>query len=373
MDRSKQNRIRLLRLLLVACLGLTACQSIGASGIQRDRTGYAEAIAASWKRQMLLNIVKLHYFDTPVFVDVASIVGAYQLEGQIGVGSSLLPHTTLSSAGKSASSVTGSNYLTLGVEGSYIERPTITYAPLAGEKFIAALLRPIPPDIVFAMIGAGHPAQFILPLAVDAIDGYYNRSATLGRTRPPDPTFERLVEAFGRLQQAGAIGTRSETHDKQTQTWVWFRPGRSTDADADIAFIKRVLGLTAARNEFRLAAGQQAHGPDEIVLLTRSMQQILANLGAGVHVPKHDVAEGRATAVPPPPTGQSGGYPFISVHAGDTPPPDVFAAVQYHGHWFWISDRDLASKRTFMFLMIFSSLAESGVAPQTPILTLPVR
>jgi hypothetical protein len=360
-------------LYVVACFGLAACQNIGTSGIERDRVGYADAMAASWKRQMLLNIVKLRYFDTPVFVDVSSIVGAYQIEGQASLGSSMLPHTTVSSTGSRTTS-TGSSYLTLGVEGSYLERPTITYAPLAGEKFVAALLKPIPPEILFAMIGSGHPADFILRIGLDAIDGFYNRSATLGRTRAGDPTFDRIVDALGRIQQAGALGSRTEKHGSQTQTWVWFRQGRGGEVGADIDFIKRQLGLTPAKNEFLIASDQQTHGPDEIVLLTRSMQQILANLGAGVQVPKQDVAEGRATAIPPlPPDAGHGGYPFIHVSAGTDAPQDAFAAARYHGHWFWIDDRDLNSKRTFMFLMIFSSLAETGVVPQTPLLTLPVR
>lgn len=360
-------------LYALACLGLAACQSIGAGGIERDRIGFSDAMAASWKRQMLLNIVKLRYFDTPVFIDVSSIVGAYQIEGQASLGSSVLPHTTSSGSSSKTSSTLG-NYLTLGVEGSYLERPTITYAPLTGEKFVAALLKPIPPEMVFAMIGAGHPASFILRISLDAIDGFYNRSATLGRTRSGDAMFDRIVDTLGRIQQAGALGTRTEKHDGQTRTWVWFRLGRGADVDADIDFIKQQLGLKSARNEFLLAADQQNHGPDEIVLLTRSMQQILANLGAGVHVPKEDVAEGRATGVPALPSPASGGgYPFIRVHAGAFAPQDAFAAANYHGHWFWIDDRDLDSKRTFMFLMIFSSLAETGVVPQTPILTLPVR
>jgi hypothetical protein len=35
--------------------------------------------------------------------------------------------------------------------------------------------------------------------------------------------------------------------------------------------------------------------------------------------------------------------------------------------------RDLDSKRLMMFLMVFSSLAETGVAPQVPLITIPAR
>ena len=47
------------------------------------------------------------------------------------------------------------------------------------------------------------------------------------------------------------------------------------------------------------------------------------------------------------------------------------ARYRYRGQAFWIDDRDLASKRMFTFLRMFSSIAETGVAPQAPVLTIP--
>jgi hypothetical protein len=54
-------------------------------------------------------------------------------------------------------------------------------------------------------------------------------------------------------------------------------------------------------------------------------------------------------------------------------PSDAYAAVRYRDHWFWIDDRDLASKRAFTFLRIFSSIAETGSVPQVPVLTIPAN
>jgi hypothetical protein len=59
-----------LTLVIAAAFVTTGCQSIGAGSVQRDRLGYANAIGTSWKEQTLLNIVKLRYLDTPVFLDV---------------------------------------------------------------------------------------------------------------------------------------------------------------------------------------------------------------------------------------------------------------------------------------------------------------
>jgi hypothetical protein len=47
--------------------------------------------------------------------------------------------------------------------------------------------------------------------------------------------------------------------------------------------------------------------------------------------------------------------------------------VRYQDSWFWIDNRDLKSKRVFTFLMVFSSIAETGAAPQVPIVTIPAN
>jgi hypothetical protein len=54
-------------------------------------------------------------------------------------------------------------------------------------------------------------------------------------------------------------------------------------------------------------------------------------------------------------------------------PADACAAVPYNGYWYWIDDTDIASKRTFTFLMILFSLAETGQTTASPVVTVPSR
>src|SRR5262249_9427591 len=168
---------------------LSGCSHLGPSTIPRDRFNYSSAVADSWKEQTLLNIVKLRYLDLPVFLDVGQIVSGYSLETAANVGGQI----------SSANAIQG-NSLLLGGSGRYTDRPTITYAPLTGDKFVRGLMEPIPPQSIFSLIQSGYAADFVLGLGVDAMNGLRNQSFALGSQRTADPDFIRAIRLFRQIQ-----------------------------------------------------------------------------------------------------------------------------------------------------------------------------
>src|SRR5678815_234170 len=97
-------------------LALAGCHSLGPYTVSRDRSEYAASISESWKRQTLLNIVKLRYLDPPIFVDVGQIVAGYSFETLL-TGSTSFPETD-SFGGRTVGA---------GASARYTDRPTITY------------------------------------------------------------------------------------------------------------------------------------------------------------------------------------------------------------------------------------------------------
>jgi len=151
----KASLIHLTKLSIVLCasgvLGISGCTHLGPKTVTVDRSDYGSAIAESWKQQTLLNIVKLRYMDLPVFIDVASVVSGYSMQTGVSVNGTL----------SSEKAIQG-NYVAAGGQAIYTDRPTITYVPMTGEKFLRGLITPIDPKSIFFMLQAGYAADFIL-------------------------------------------------------------------------------------------------------------------------------------------------------------------------------------------------------------------
>jgi hypothetical protein len=98
----------------------------------------------------------------------------------------------------------------------------------------------------------------------------------------------------------------------------------------------------------------------------------MLQLGFGIDLPATHAASGRALPGQRRP-GEAESTPLVRIHSGTEAPEDAYSAVPYKGYWYWIDDSDIASKRTFTFLMILFSLAETGQASASPVVTVPTR
>jgi hypothetical protein len=347
----------------LALLLLAACTHIGPQSIPLDRSDYSAAIAESWKQQTLLNIVKLRYMDLPVFVDVASIVAGYSMQ------------TGVSLSGTASSPGAGQgDFVTAGGSAIYTDRPTITYVPLTGEKFLRGLITPIDPKNIFFMLQAGYAADFILGLTVESLNGVRNRSTAGGVVREADPDFVEAMRLLREVQIAGAVGLRVEEDKAREQAGVVFfrREGLPQDVLDKCAEIRRLLRLPAEQQNFLLTYSPVRGTDSELSVNSRSMLQIMAAFSSYMDVPQEDLDLSHAT--PSFERGADGAaYDAVRIHSGKERPTSAFAAVLYRNTWFWVDDGDLKTKRALTAVMFFFTLTERRSDEPLPLVTIPAQ
>lgn len=339
------------------------CAHLGPKSIAVDRFDLSTAVADSWKQQTLLNVVKMRYMDLPVFVDVSSIVAGYSMETSGSVGAQFFSGTT-----------SPDDSLSLGVAGKFTDRPTITYVPLTGEKFLRGLITPIDPKHIFFMLQSGYPADFILGLTVESINGVRNRSTAGGSAREADPEFIRALELLREVQAAGAFGMRVEEDKvKGSMAVVFFR---RDDVPADIleksAEIRRLLRMPAEPLKFTLTYSPMRGADTEMTVNSRSMLQIMVAYASYLDVPEEHLKE--HSALPAfenlsPDDRRS----KVRIHSGKDKPASAYAAVRYRDYWFWIDDGDWQTKRALTAIMFFFTMAETGGNEQLPLITIPAQ
>jgi hypothetical protein len=355
-------------LLLTTLLPLLPGCALGPDSIKHDRFDYTETISSSWKQQMLINMVKLRYGDTPVFLDVVSVISQYSLETTADLRFSWVH--PVASVGDSKST---------GASAKYTDRPTITYSPLSGERFARSIMKPIPPPALLSLIQAGYPIDLVLRACTQSVNGIRNRYGGLARSRQADPEFYPLLERLRRMQNSGALSLRVGTLDKTGEkgsenegVLMTFRGKVNADLEQDVAEVRKTLGLDPNAREFKIAYGAMAASDKEVAILSRSMLEIIIDLGSNIQVPAQHVAEKRTGPTMPPESLNGIEIPaLIRIASSSKKPDDSFVAVPYKDHWYWIDDKDVRSKAIFSFLMFVFSLTETQGKEGAPIVTIP--
>lgn len=336
---------------------VAGCTNYGATILPKDRAAYNQAISSSWEEQTLLNIVKLRYLEAPLFLDVASVVSGYTLERSVSM------------AGQRASSdAIQGNWFNMGAGGRLTDRPTITYTPTTGERFSRQFMTPLPPDRVLFLIQSGWPADLILNITVEAINGLRSQNTGGLNARTGDPDYYRVLELMRQVQLSGAVSMRiHESKEKGRSTALILRRTKIEDEIVEAsAEIVRLLGLNPDVREMVVDYGFIAASDAEISMATRSLLQIMLELAMQADVPAEHAEAGYCV-----PVRDDLEHRNFRVHVSKKAPEHASVSVFYRDHWYYIADNDLQSKRVFAFLMLLFSVTEGASNEGLPLVTIP--
>ena len=340
------------------------------SRAQGDPGTLNETAAQTNAEQMLRNIVRLRYGDTPYFLEVSSVSTSATVSANVARERRWCRWASIRRSPQARA-------------WRLSQTPSFVFQPLAGEKFAKQLLRPLDLRTLALLRAAGFGLREILLVFADAINGVPNApAATLYAPRVmPD--------------------------------WSSFQPRRRPDR------APRVRGLAAARRRLRRRCASRRARPRSVTVdrSRRGRERRVPGVrrpaqprSAGTHLPRGSGSGWRwgpqhrvAAAIDPrgdafPVQGRRrarcrrrgrtgagterrrGSAVRLEPDAGRRHPHrlprrrpgDAYVRVRAHERWFYIDARDIASKQTFALLETAYALQAGDVPPVTTILTLPI-
>ncbi len=331
--------------------------SVGPDTVSRDRFNYGEALAVSQREEILQNLVRIRYVESPIFLTISTVVNQYSIEGSIDAGFGW-------AFGGTGPGTTN----TIGGESRYYDRPTITYAPMNGDQFVEAYLRPILPQSLMSLVQSGYQIDFLFPLMLQSINGHGNANHMARQDRFASPSFTRIVELMNELQLGGTLRVRSfpSTPDAPAARVYleWTKPTDSDEAKKVIELVE-LLGLPPDAKRAEVVFGEPVEG--KIALLTRSTMSILMDVASYIEIPPEDVEQGLVRRGMPSDEGRRS---LMRVRSGKHKPRDAYVAIQHRGTWFWIAQNDVDSKVCFLSLVILANISQQNNR-SGPILTIP--
>ena len=361
-------RLKILVLLLFTMTFTTmGCFNIGPHAMKNEWLKYNNVISNIEDQQNLLNLVKLRYNDSPKMLAVTNI------NSQLLLGSE--------DSGMSYSFSEGAtplgNRFSFFLFPKYEDKPTITYQPLQGEKFVKNILEQISLDVLMLLNNSGWSVERIFRLCIQDINGIRNAPGASGPTPDYAPEYKDFLivaELMRTLQRQNFINLNYELIDVESTLVLSFAE-EALELPETLKLIE-MLRLTPNKTDYPLVINVMDHNPNHVSIRTRSVMGILYLLSQSVEVPQEDVRKGKLTT-----TKYADGRPFywsglfsnlFQIKSSSEKPSDAFVRIKYRGSWFYIDDTDVESKRTYSLFSQIFAIQAGKIKVERPTLTLPI-
>ena len=376
--------------VLLSSLLIHGCAWFGGKALPANRNSYNIALQRSNDEELLLNLVRLKYRDTPLFLKVGSI------SSQSSFTSSATASATLP--------VTGTDIFGLGGDASLSVKPTVNYTPLQGKEFNQQYLSRVKLETILLLIHSGWRIDRIFSVCLQRLGPYGNAVSASSPTPALAPEFEefaRVAKLFHVMQFAdvfevsllqvprGPIKPENQKYvplllvdrkprgKKENSKWTKTHEDKLKNlldlAEDEMGFI---LGTAKElpRVEHCQKCNKYFQARKYLRVETRSLAGIMYFLSQSVQIPPQD--QRLVTQ-----TKDENGSPFdwekvlgdtLKVHPAKEEPQNSAVKVNYRNSWFYLNDADQNSKSTFSMLTQIFALQAGEIESHAPVLTLPV-
>jgi hypothetical protein len=337
--------------LVILIISFSGCVKYGPVFLKSERSLYNQAIQKTNDEQLLLNLVRLKYHDTPLFMGVNHIASQFTLQKNIGLS------TQLESGAKGIFTPDASTFVE--------EKPTISYSPLQGEKFVKGVLTAVSLKTVVLLFNSGWSIERIFKICLQRIGSLKNAPSASGPTpkkAPKTKKFFLMAKILRELQTHGALVLKYQVRDEKPQLIIRIADSFKNSKLANQ--FARSINASIGKTTFVFEAPSIKDKPS-IDIVPRSLLGIIFYLSHGVEIPELHLKEKRVVI-----TKKKNGDVFdwkkitgdlISIHNRSIEPEDAMLKIFYRNHWFYINDSDLISKSTFSLLaQIYALQAGEG-------------
>ena len=392
---------------------LAGC-SMQAEIIQSRHWDLNETIRQTNDQQLLLNMVRMRYEETPYFLQISSISTSFSASANAGLQASL------PSGGDAPDIYTPSTGF------SYSETPTVTWSIPDSSEMLARFYAPIGTNQLTVLAQSGFDIVDVFTIGARKVNALQNRTFSMKDGLLVPPGYDDFLEAFRLIKELTREGLADTVYSLNAkyggvtlpisqmeprgvaeglsigQLYLSREPGQATPLQAikplhlrftkqsdDDPRAKRLRELLKLRPDLytfpimditdvspeglRSLDGKLAQVFDsnetvaQIMLTNRSVIEILQFASAFIVAPERDLEKGLVR------NRDLGPHDLLTVLSSTTEPDDAWLKVQYRGKWFYVPSTDLNSRSTFtLFSALFSSVV-GDVPGAKPILTLPVN
>lgn len=342
---------------------ITACTNgfgLGPNKLPATRMDYNLAVQRSNNEEMLLNLIRIKYFEQPLFLQVGSIASSFSfgITGATGAAA-----TNLSS--------------------TYSDAPTVTYTPYQGQVYAQQVLAEMDSDRFLTLYRSGWDIEFLMRVLVirfGLIDHSYD--SRTGHDTESHARFLDTVKIISEMDDRGQIDFSivSSGKDKRNILVMSMRFATAKEAKK----LGQLIGvpLTLKKTEHDTLVTQAWLAPvKEIELaedstLSQSITMIPFRLRGGLRA--MDVLS-QGIEVPQALLKSKKGFDLrkqfmdiCNIRVTPDKPSRAYVATQYGDDWYYISDDDAHSKEAFQLMLNIFALQSADPPKSIPLLTLPV-